>query len=162
MLLHRPWFFSRDDFHVLVGDFELVMSRGHRLEWLALHVCAWKAGPTPSLKDDQYILGYFGRVSLSRPQCSIPLRAEVLPPGQNEDVWKSTSVQEGGGPGVGRASGETWPGTRGWQQDRPPASGVVCDPCLACKVSWACRLTLAPCLASRRLDGASAWPIANP
>lgn len=54
LLLHRPWFFSRDNFRVLVGDFELVMSRGHRLEWLALHVCAWKAGPKPSLKDDQY------------------------------------------------------------------------------------------------------------
>lgn len=65
LLLHRPWFSSRDDFHVLVGDFELVMSRGHRLEWLVLHVCAWKVGPKPSLKDNQYTLLFWESVSES-------------------------------------------------------------------------------------------------
>lgn len=75
-LLHRPWFFSRDDFHVLVGDFELAMSRGHRLEWLAPSACLYlEVGPKPSLKDDQYPLLFWESVSVC-PGLSVPFPSE--------------------------------------------------------------------------------------
>ena len=54
-----------------------------------------------------------------------------------------------------RTSGESSLGTQGWQQDRPHAPRVICDPSLACKVAEHAGSPLLPCLPSSKLGRTS-------